>query len=289
MCEPERPGERVAFLCLGAMGAPMAGHLARAGHDVVVYNRSASRAEAWLAEHGGRQAELPAAAAAGARFVFACTGADPDLRAITLGAGAPSRARDRRGVRGPHHRVSRPRARARGGGGGARRRVPGRARLGWPGRRAARRAHRHGGRRARGPRARASVARGLREERHLDGACRRRPAHQAREPDLPGRPDPVAGRGPGLRRARGPRRAPRGRGDLAGRGPVLADGSPRREHARGPLRLRLRGGLDAQGPRARPRRGRALRRAAAGRRAWWTASMPSSSAAARDASTARAW
>jgi 3-hydroxyisobutyrate dehydrogenase len=63
----------------------MAGHLARAGHDVVVWNRTASRAEAWLAEHGGRSAASPAAAADGARFVFACTGADPDLRAITLG------------------------------------------------------------------------------------------------------------------------------------------------------------------------------------------------------------
>jgi len=80
---------RVAFLCLGAMGAPMAGHLARAGHDVVVYNRSAGRAEAWLAEYGGRRAASPAAAAEGASFVFACTGADPDLRAIALGpAGA---------------------------------------------------------------------------------------------------------------------------------------------------------------------------------------------------------
>jgi 3-hydroxyisobutyrate dehydrogenase len=79
----------VAFLCLGAMGAPMAGHLARAGCEVVVYNRTAARAEAWLAEHAGRAAPTPAAAAEGARFVFACTGADPDLREITLGpAGA---------------------------------------------------------------------------------------------------------------------------------------------------------------------------------------------------------
>jgi len=79
----------VAFLCLGAMGAPMAGHLARAGHEVAVYNRTASRAAAWVAEHGGRAAATPAEAARGARFVFACTGADADLRAITLGeAGA---------------------------------------------------------------------------------------------------------------------------------------------------------------------------------------------------------
>ena len=71
------------------MGAPMAGHLARTGCEVVVYNRSAAKAQAWLAEHPGRSAPTPAAAAEGARFVFACTGADPDLRSITLGdAGA---------------------------------------------------------------------------------------------------------------------------------------------------------------------------------------------------------
>jgi 3-hydroxyisobutyrate dehydrogenase len=79
--------ERIAFLCLGAMGAPMAGHLARAGHDVAVYNRTASRASDWVEEYGGRHCTTPAAAAEGARFVFACTGADPDLRAITTGPG----------------------------------------------------------------------------------------------------------------------------------------------------------------------------------------------------------
>ena len=83
---------RVAFLCLGVMGAPMAGHLARAGLAVTVYNRTRSRAEAWLARHAGLDVALastPAEAARGAEIVFACTGADPDLRAITLGpAGA---------------------------------------------------------------------------------------------------------------------------------------------------------------------------------------------------------
>jgi 3-hydroxyisobutyrate dehydrogenase-like beta-hydroxyacid dehydrogenase len=79
--------ERVAFLCLGTMGGPMAAHLAGAGHAVVVYNRTASVAEAWVAEHGGRRAATPAEATEGAGFVFACTGADPDLRAITLGEG----------------------------------------------------------------------------------------------------------------------------------------------------------------------------------------------------------
>ena len=77
---------RVAFLGLGVMGYPMAGHLARAGHDVTVYNRSAPKAQAWVAEHGGRAAATPREAAAAAEFVFACVGNDDDLRAVTLGA-----------------------------------------------------------------------------------------------------------------------------------------------------------------------------------------------------------
>lgn len=82
-------GGRVAFLCLGVMGAPMAGHLARAGLDVTVYNRTRERAEVWAANHADFQvsvATTPAAAAAGASVVFACTGADSDLRDITLGS-----------------------------------------------------------------------------------------------------------------------------------------------------------------------------------------------------------
>jgi 3-hydroxyisobutyrate dehydrogenase-like beta-hydroxyacid dehydrogenase len=79
---------QLAFLCLGVMGAPMAGHLARAGHAVAVYNRTHARAEAWRAAHADadvRVAGSPADAARDAEVVFACTGADPDLRAITLG------------------------------------------------------------------------------------------------------------------------------------------------------------------------------------------------------------
>ncbi|MFQ5417604.1 MAG: NAD(P)-dependent oxidoreductase [Myxococcota bacterium] len=77
--------KQVAFLCLGAMGYPMAGHLRRAGHRVSVYNRTRARAEAWVAEHGGSLAESPAAAARDAEIVFACTGADDDLRQIAAG------------------------------------------------------------------------------------------------------------------------------------------------------------------------------------------------------------
>ena len=76
----------IAFLGLGVMGSPMAGHLAkRGGHSVVVYNRTASRAAAWVAQHGGASAPTPREAAAGRDFVFACVGNDDDLRQVTLG------------------------------------------------------------------------------------------------------------------------------------------------------------------------------------------------------------
>ncbi|MEN9630307.1 MAG: hypothetical protein RJA10_3535 [Pseudomonadota bacterium] len=80
------PARRVAFLGLGVMGYPMAGHLARAGHQVTVYNRTAAKAEAWAREYGGTAAATPAQAAAGADFVFACVGNDDDLRSVVLGA-----------------------------------------------------------------------------------------------------------------------------------------------------------------------------------------------------------
>jgi len=75
----------VAFIGLGVMGHPMAGHLARAGHRVTVHNRSAAKAAAWAAEYGGTAAATPAQAAAGADLVFACVGNDDDLRAVTVG------------------------------------------------------------------------------------------------------------------------------------------------------------------------------------------------------------
>ena len=75
----------VAFLGLGVMGYPMAGHLARAGHRVTVYNRTAAKAQAWGAEYGGGTAATPREAAAGAAIVFACVGNDEDLRAVVLG------------------------------------------------------------------------------------------------------------------------------------------------------------------------------------------------------------
>jgi 3-hydroxyisobutyrate dehydrogenase len=76
---------KVAFLGLGVMGFPMAGHLARAGHEVTVYNRTAAKAQAWTQKHQGRAAATPAEAARGAQLVMSCVGNDDDLRAVILG------------------------------------------------------------------------------------------------------------------------------------------------------------------------------------------------------------
>jgi 3-hydroxyisobutyrate dehydrogenase len=78
---------KVAFLGLGVMGYPMAGHLKnKGGHDITVYNRTAAKAEQWVKQHGGKTAATPKAAAEGQDFVMACVGNDNDLREVTLGA-----------------------------------------------------------------------------------------------------------------------------------------------------------------------------------------------------------
>jgi 3-hydroxyisobutyrate dehydrogenase-like beta-hydroxyacid dehydrogenase len=77
---------KVAFIGLGVMGFPMAGHLvAKGGHQAAVYNRTAAKADQWVAKHGGRAAPTPREAAAGAEFVFMCVGNDDDLRSVTFG------------------------------------------------------------------------------------------------------------------------------------------------------------------------------------------------------------
>ena len=76
---------KVSFIGLGVMGFPMAGHLAKAGHDVVVYNRNGARADAWVKANGGASARTPAGAAEGRDVVFCCVGNDEDLRSVTIG------------------------------------------------------------------------------------------------------------------------------------------------------------------------------------------------------------
>jgi 3-hydroxyisobutyrate dehydrogenase-like beta-hydroxyacid dehydrogenase len=79
---------KVAFIGLGVMGFPMAGHLkSKGGHDVTVYNRTAAKAAAWAEKFGGKSAPTPAEAAADADFVFTCVGNDDDLRSVTTGKG----------------------------------------------------------------------------------------------------------------------------------------------------------------------------------------------------------
>ena len=77
--------KKLAFVGLGIMGYPMAGHLAAAGHDVRVYNRTTARADSWVEEHGGGSAPTPRAAAQDADIVFMCVGNDDDVRSVTLG------------------------------------------------------------------------------------------------------------------------------------------------------------------------------------------------------------
>jgi 3-hydroxyisobutyrate dehydrogenase len=76
---------KCAFIGLGIMGYPMAGHLAAKGHEVTVYNRTAAKAEQWVKQHGGRAARSPREAAAGAEFVFLCVGNDDDIRSVAYG------------------------------------------------------------------------------------------------------------------------------------------------------------------------------------------------------------
>jgi 3-hydroxyisobutyrate dehydrogenase len=76
---------KVAFVGLGVMGYPMAGHLKKKGHEVTVYNRTAARAQKWVEEFGGRCVPTPSEAAKGQEFVFSCVGNDADLRAVTTG------------------------------------------------------------------------------------------------------------------------------------------------------------------------------------------------------------
>jgi len=82
---PANEIRRVAFIGLGVMGYPMAGHLAQAGFDVTVYNRTPAKAQAWVAQYGGRAAPTPCEAADGAQLVLVCVGNDDDLRSVTLG------------------------------------------------------------------------------------------------------------------------------------------------------------------------------------------------------------
>lgn len=98
--------QKVAFIGLGAMGYPMAGHLSKAGHAVTVFNRTAAKAERWAAEFGGRAAATPRAAAEGASVVFTCVGNDDDLRSVALGEAGVLAGMAKEAVYADHSTVS---------------------------------------------------------------------------------------------------------------------------------------------------------------------------------------
>src|SRR6195952_3615204 len=85
-CDLEETMAKVAFLGLGVMGFPMAGHLKnKGGHEVTVYNRNAAKADQWVSQYGGKKAATPKGAASGQDFVMMCVGNDNDAREVTLG------------------------------------------------------------------------------------------------------------------------------------------------------------------------------------------------------------
>ena len=255
---------KVAFLGLGVMGYPMAGHLKnKGGHEVTVYNRTTAKAEQWAKEFGGKVAKTPEEAAAGQDFVMMCVGNDDDVRKVA-GAAFPKMGKDTVFV--DHTTASAEVARelyeAREEG-----RLPFRRRagVGRTGGRAERRAHRDVRRRCRALRPRRAGDRRLCAHVQAARPRGRRPAHQDGQPDLHRRP----GAGPlgrhSLRQEGRARRRGGDRDDLQGRRAVLADGEPLQDHERRQVRFRLRGRTGC----ARTSRSASARRGAPARTCRW--------------------
>ncbi len=106
MTDTESKKPKLAFIGLGVMGYPMAGHLARAKYDVTVYNRTRAKADQWVKDHGGRAVATPREAAHGADIVFSCVGNDHDLRAVALGAEGAFAGMQKGAVYADHSTVS---------------------------------------------------------------------------------------------------------------------------------------------------------------------------------------
>ena len=157
---------KVAFLGLGVMGYPMAGHLKnKGGHEVTVYNRTAAKADKWVAQYGGRSATTPKQAAEGQDFVMCCVGNDDDLRQVTLGADGAFAGMKKGAIFVDHTTASAEIARELyAAGQGARLRLHRRAGLGRSGRRRERRADGDVRRRRRAVRTRGAGDRGLRAQ-----------------------------------------------------------------------------------------------------------------------------
>ena len=260
---------KVAFLGLGVMGYPMAGHLkTKGGHDVTVYNRTAAKAEKWAAQFGGKTAPTPKQAAEGQDFVMCCVGNDDDLRQVTLGADGAFAAMKKGAVFVDHTTASAEIARdlykagkergvevidapVSGGQAGAENGVADRDVRGG----------------CRGLRPRQAGDRFLCARLQPARGSGRRPARKDGQPDLHCRPRAGPVGRPAFREESRARCREADRHDLQGCRTILADGEPLQDHDRRQVRFRLRGRLDAQGPRHLHRGSTAQRRASAGDRA----------------------
>ena len=258
---------KVAFLGLGVMGYPMAGHLKnKGGHDVTVYNRNAAKADKWVAQFGGKKAATPKEAAAGQDFVMMCVGNDNDVREVALGANGAFDGMGKGTVFVDHTTASAEIARTlyaeakkrgfdfidapvSGGQAGAENGALTVMCGGDP-----------------GPydRAEKVIAAYARMCKLLGNSGSGQLAKMVNQICIAGLVAGSRRRHP-LREESRPRHRGADRHHLQGRGAVVADGEPLQDHGGGQVRLRLRGRLDAQGPEHLPRRSAAERRKPSGR------------------------
>ena len=268
----------------------MAGHLKnKGGHEVTVYNRTAAKADKWVAQYGGKSAATPKEAAAGQDFVMMCVGNDNDLREVTLGANGAFAGMKKGAVFVDHTTASAEVARelyaeakkrgfdfidapVSGGQAGAENGVL---------------TVMCGGDAEPYERAETVIAAYARMCKLL-GHVGLGPARQDGQPDLHRRPGAGPRRRHPLRQEGRPRHRGADRDHLQGRGAVLADGEPLQDHDGGQVRLRLRGRLDAQGPGDLPRRGAQATARTCRSRRWSISSMPRCRRWAAGAGTRRA-
>ena len=281
---------KVAFVGLGVMGYPMAGHLkAKGGHEVTVYNRTAAKAEKWVGQYGGKSAPTPKQAAEGQDFVMTCVGNDNDLREVMLGKDGVFAGVGKGAIVVDHTTASAEIARelhaeakkrgfdfidapVSGGQAGAENGVLTVMCGGDDG----------------------AVRQGRESDRRL---CARvqsprraglRPARQDGQSDLHRRTGAGSRRRSALRHEGRPRYRKTDRHHLQGRGAVLADGEPLQDHGRRQIRFRLCGRLDAQGPWHLPVRGAAGTARICRSRRWSTSSIRKFRRWAASAGTRRA-
>ncbi len=259
---------RVAFLGLGVMGFPMAGHIAGKGHEVTVYNRTAKKAADWVAKHGGKSAATPAQAAEGQEFVFSCVGNDDDLRSVTLGKDGAFAAMAKGSVFIDNTTASANVAReldaaARKGGFGF---LDAPVSGGQAGAENGALTVMVGGDEATFDKAKPVIESYARMVGLMGPAGAGQLTKMVNQISIAGLVEGLAEAHPLCPECR-PRCRKSHRRHLQGRGRLLADGKPPQDDERRQIRFRLRRRMDAQGPRHVPRRGAAQRLAPAGRRA----------------------